>query len=57
VDVNAEICGFIEKSTLKATGPQTNLPGQNTEIQRSYIKRTGELKKSETAWRKLLAKL
>ncbi|MFN0280216.1 MAG: hypothetical protein ACKVRN_16685 [Pyrinomonadaceae bacterium] len=57
VDMSAEICGFIKKSTLMAKGPTTDLPGQKTEIQRSYIRRTGELQKTEAEWIKLLATL
>lgn len=57
VDMSAEICGFVEKSTLMANAPTTDLPGQKTEIQSSYIRRTGELKKTEAEWTNLLATL
>lgn len=56
-EMKAEVCGFVEKSRLLRTKLETELPGQKTTIQPSYIVRTGALPKTRADWAALLSTL
>lgn len=53
-NIPAEVCGFIEKAPFIENDPVTMLPIQNQAIGLSYIKNTGELKRSSAEWVEML---
>lgn len=55
--IDAQVCGYISRDNLIVHEPVNTLPSPNQRIQLSYIVRTGDLKKTDREWSKLIERL